>query len=162
MAFPYKTILCPLDFDENSLAAVDRAVELARNFDSRLILLHVLPLVISPGEVPPLAGMYEDQEMAARAELRDIAKEKLVGLKHEEHVYVGDVIESILNAQNKHQSDLIVMATHGRTGLARVFLGSVAEAIVRKATCPVLMIRDESPETHTESSKDLKAERGGT
>ena len=162
MAFPYKTILCPLDFDENSLVALDRAVELARHFDSSLILLHVLPLVISLGEVAPLAGMYEDQEKAARAKLADIAKQKLAGLKHVEHVYVGDVIESILNAQNKHQSDLMVMATHGRTGLARVCLGSVAEAIVRKATCPVLMIRDESPETHTEGTKDLKAESGQT
>ena len=71
MSFPYKTILCPLDFDENSLVALDRAVELARHFDSRLILLHVLPLVISLGEVAPLAGMYEDQEKAARAKLAD-------------------------------------------------------------------------------------------
>ena len=146
MAFPYKTILCPLDFDDNSLMTLDRAVEIARHFDSRLILLYVLPLVISPGDIPPLAGMYEEQEKAARAKLDDIAKQKLSGLKHELLVYVGDVIECILNVQKKHRSDLVVMATHGRRGLARMFVGSVAEAIVRKATCPVLTIREDTPE----------------
>jgi nucleotide-binding universal stress UspA family protein len=160
MAFPYKTILCPLDFDENSLAALDGAVEIARHFGSNLILVHVLPLVLSAGEIPPLASMYEDQEKAARAKLDDIAQQKLAGLKHELRVYVGDVIESVLNAQNEHRPDLLVMATHGRRGLARMFLGSVAEAVVRKATCPVLTIRGETPGAHSESTKDPKAGGG--
>ena len=143
MAFPYKTILCPVDFDENSLAALDQTVAIARHLGSNLILLHVVPLVLSAGEVPPLASMYEDQEKAARAKLADIANQKLAGLKYELSVYIGDVISCILNAQSKHQVDLLVMATHGRRGLAHFFLGSVAEAIVRKATCPVLTIREE-------------------
>jgi len=156
MAFPYKTILCPLDFDENSLAALDRAVEIARHFGSELILIHVLPLVLSLGEVPPPGALYEDQEKAARASLADIEKQKLAGLKHESHVYTGDVIATILNAQSKHQPDLLVMATHGRRGLARMFLGSVAEAVVRKASCPVLTIREETPDADVGSKKDPK------
>ncbi len=160
MAFPYKTILCPLDFDENSLAALDQAVEIARHFGSSLILLHVLPLVLSLGEVPPPAALYEDQEKAAQAKLADIAKQKLAGLKYELHVYIGDVIASILNAQSKHQSDLLVMATHGRRGLARMFLGSTAEAVVRKASCPVLTIREETPGAHTGGTKDPKTGSG--
>ena len=159
MAFPYKTILCPMDFDENSLTAFDQAVELARHFGGTLILLHVVPLVLSLGEVPPPAALYEEQEKAARAKLADIAKRKRVGLKYELHVYVGDVITSILNAQSKHQSDLLVMATHGRRGLARMFLGSVAEAVVRKAACPVLTIREETPGGQTARTKDTKAGR---
>jgi len=159
MAFPYKTILCPVDFDENSLAAFDQAVEIARHFGGTLILLHVVPLVLSLGEVPPPAALYEDQEKAARAKLADIAKRKRAGLKYELHVYIGDVITSILNAQSKHQSDLLVMATHGRRGLARMFLGSVTEAVVRKATCPVLTIREETPGGHTAGTKDTKAGR---
>ena len=159
MAFPYKTILCPMDFDENSLTAFDQAVELARHFGGTLILLHVVPLVLSLGEVPPPAALYEEQEKAARAKLADIAKRKRVGLKYELHVYVGDVITSILNAQSKHQSDLLVMATHGRRGLARMFLGSVAEAVVRKADCPVLTIREETPGGQTARTKDTKAGR---
>jgi universal stress protein A len=143
MAFPYKTILCPVEFDKNSLTALDDAVEIARHFGAGLILLHVVPVVVAAGEVPPPLSMYEKLETDARAKLADLAKQKLVGLKHELHVYLGDVIKSILNAQDRFRSDLLVMATHGRTGIARMFLGSVAEAVVRKATCPVLMVREE-------------------
>ena len=143
MAFPYKTILCPVDFEDNSLVALDRAVELANHFASKILLVHVLPIVITIGEIPPPAAMYEDQEKAARAKLEDISKAKLGGLQHQSLLFVGDIITCILEAQKKYQPDLVVIATHGRTGIARVFLGSVAEAIVRKATCPVLSIHEE-------------------
>jgi len=141
MAFPYKTILCPIDFDENSLTALNQAVELAAHFESKLILVHVLPLVIPTGEIPPPLMLYEDQEKAARAKLEAIAKDKLSALKHDALLYTGDVIASILEAEKKYRPDLLVAATHGRGGIARLFLGSVAEAIVRKVSCPVLTIR---------------------
>jgi nucleotide-binding universal stress UspA family protein len=158
MAFPFKTILCPFDFDENSEMALDKAVEIARHFGSSLILVHVLPLVLTLGEVPPPAALYEDQAKAARTKLADIAKNKLAGLKNEFHVYTGDVIGGILRAQSEHQCDLLVMATHGRSGLARMFLGSVAAAIVRKASCPVLTIREEPAGARVGASKrDAKA-----
>ena len=117
------------------------------------MLVHVLPLIVAPGEVPPPVALYEDQEKDAQAKLADIAKQKLGGLKHETHVYTGDVIASILAAQAKHQPDLLVMATHGRRGLVRMFLGSVTEAVVRKATCPVLTIREEIPAAHAGGKK---------
>ena len=115
--------------------------------------MHVLPLIVALGEVPPPVALYEDQEKDAQAKLADIAKQKLGGLKHETHVYTGDVIASILGAQAKHRPDLLVMATHGRRGLARMFLGSVTEAVVRKATCPVLTIREEIPAAHASAKK---------
>jgi nucleotide-binding universal stress UspA family protein len=59
-------------------------------------------------------------------------------------VYIGDVIGSILQVEHKFQPDLLVMATHGRKGLARLFLGSIAEVVLRKADCPVLTIREEA------------------
>ena len=145
MAFPYKTILCPVDLDENSMGALDKAVEIARHLGSSIILVHVLPLILTYGEAPPPVALYEDQERAAKAKLTDIAKQKLAGLKYETYVYTGDVIASVLAAQAKHQPDLLVMATHGRRGLSRMFLGSVTEAVVRKATCPVLTVREEAP-----------------
>ena len=74
-------------------------------------------------------------------------------MKHQAHVYTGDVIASILAAQANLQPDLLVMATHGRRGLARMFLGSVTEAVVRKATCPVLTIREEIPAAHARDKK---------
>ena len=88
-----------------------------------------------------------------QAKLADLTKQKLGGLKHEAHVFTGDVIASILAAQAKYQPDLLVMATHGRKGLARMFLGGVTEAVVRKATCPVLTIREEIPAPHTGGKK---------
>ncbi|HYL59118.1 MAG TPA: universal stress protein [Candidatus Acidoferrales bacterium] len=157
MAFPYKTILCPVDFDENSLAALDQAVAIARQLGASLILVHVLPMALALGEVPPPASLYEDQEKDAQAKLADIAKQKLGGLKHRELVYTGDVIGSLLLAQAKHQPDLVVIATHGRRGIARMFLGSVAEAVVRKATCPVLTVRNEIPEAQAAGRKESAA-----
>ncbi len=162
MAFPFETILCPIDFDENSIAALDKAVELAREFGSSVIVLYVLPVVLSFGEFPEPAAMYEDQEKAARAKITEIAKRKLADLKCELHVYRGDVIRGILLAQAKYECDLLVMATHGRHGLARMFLGSVAEAVVRKASCPVLTVRPERPGVgairSTSKSKSRKAQ----
>jgi universal stress protein A len=141
MSFPYKTILCPLDFDDNSVNALDRAIELAAHFNSTLILVHVLPLVVSLGEIPPSRALYQNQEKAARAKLEDIVKAKLGGLKCESLLYTGDIITCILDAEQKYHADLLVIATHGRRGIARLVLGSVAEAVVRKAGCPVLTIR---------------------
>jgi nucleotide-binding universal stress UspA family protein len=156
MAFPYKTILCPVDFDENSLASLDAAIELAQHFDSSIILLYVLPMILTYGEASP-AAMLRDQDADAQAKLADIEKQKLGGVKHEAVVYTGDIISSILEAQKKYQPDLLVMATHGRRGLSRMFLGSVAEAVVRKATCPVLTVRDEIPAAPAAAKKPAPA-----
>ena len=142
MALTYKRILCPVDFEENSLIALDKAVEIARHFGGTIILVHVLELVLVSGEIYVPPAMSEDQEKAARAKLEDIAKQKLSGLKHETLVYTGDVVACLMQAASKHKADLIVIATHGRKGLARMILGSVAEGVVRKARCPVLTIRE--------------------
>jgi nucleotide-binding universal stress UspA family protein len=143
MAFPYRMILCPVDFDDNSLKALDRAAEIARHLNSKLALLHVIRIAVLPGEVPPPLSLYEDQHKAAEAKLASIAREKLAGFQYELHVYAGDVIGTISRLENQLQPDLLVMATHGRRGLARMFLGSVAEGVLRRATCPVLTIREE-------------------
>ena len=141
MAFPYRKILCPIDFDDNSLRALDKAIEIARHFGATVLLVHAVPLVAQFGEVPIPVELYEQQEKAARTRLADIARQKLNGVKHESVVYTGDVVGSVLQAVGKFEPDLLVMATHGRRGLAHLFLGSVAAAVVRKASCPVLTIR---------------------
>ncbi len=156
MAFPYKTILCPVDFDENSLASLDAAIELAEHFGSSIILLYVLPMILTYGEASP-AALLRDQDADAQAKLADIEKQKLSGVKHEAVVYTGDIIASILEAQANYHPDLLVMATHGRRGLSRMFLGSVAEAVVRKATCPVLTVRDEVPAAPAAAKKPAAA-----
>lgn len=141
MAFPYRKILCPLDFTENSLRALDKAVEIARHFGAAMILVHAIPLVAQLGDFPMPADVYRAQEKAAGVKLGEIAAQKLGGVKHEPVVFIGDVVGGILQAVDQFKPDLLVMATHGRSGLAHLFLGSVAEAVVRKANCPVLTIR---------------------
>jgi len=142
MALTYKRILCPVDFEENSLIALDKAAEIARHFGGAIILVHVLELVLVSGEIYAPPAMFADQEKAARAKLEDIAKQKLSGIAHEALIYTGDVVACLMQAASKHNADLIVIATHGRKGLARMILGSVAEGVVRKARCPVLTIRE--------------------
>jgi len=140
MAFPYKTIVCPVDFDDNSFTAVVKAAEIARHFQASVILVHVIPFAYSLGEVPPPWGL-QAEEKAARDKLVTLTESALSGLKHESVLYTGDVITGILDAEKKYQADLMVIATHGRRGFARLILGSVAAAVVRKAACPVLTIR---------------------
>jgi universal stress protein A len=148
MAFPYKKILCPIDFDENSSNALDRAIEIARHFKAAIFLIHAVPLVAQFGEVPLPIDLYLDQQKAALAKLNEIAGHKLNGIEHKTAVYAGDVAGSILQAVDQIKPDLLVLATHGRTGIAHLMLGSVAEAVVRRAGCPVLTIRGEQSQTH--------------
>jgi nucleotide-binding universal stress UspA family protein len=142
MAFPYRKIMCPIDFTENSVEALDKAVEIARHFGAALILVHAVPLVAQFGDFPMPVDIYSEQEKAAKAKLREITGQKLGGLEHESVVFIGDIVGGVLQAVEQFKPDLLVMATHGRGGIAHLFLGSVTEAVVRKATCPVLTIRN--------------------
>jgi len=143
MAFPYRKILCPIDFDDNSLRGLDKAVEIAHHFGAVVVLVHVVALVAQLGETGNIpAYRYKEEQKAARAKLAEIARQKLTAVEHQSVVHIGDVIGSILEAVSEFDPDVLVMATHGRTGLAHFFLGSVAEGVVRKANCPVLTIRN--------------------
>ncbi len=141
MALPYKRILCPIDFDENSLAALDTAADLARHCDATMFVLHVVPMIIQPTGMPVYVDIYKSQEQVAWARLRELARKSLAGIKYELMVQMGDPAGSILHAERKVRPDLIVMATHGRRGFSRFFLGSVAEMVLREASCPVLTVR---------------------
>ncbi len=146
MDFRYKKILCPIDFDDNSMAALDSAAEIARANAATVFVLHVIPRVIQPMGLPPDGTIYEEQERAARARLDEIEHEHLAGIDHEMLTDIGEPAPSILKMERKFAADLIVIGTHGRHGLARLFLGSVAERVVREASCPVLTIRNRPPE----------------
>jgi nucleotide-binding universal stress UspA family protein len=140
MAFPYKVILCPISFDENSYAAVDKAAELATHFKARVYMVHIIPLARSLGE-GSLPWGVEAEERKAVAKLKELEKQKLNNLEYQSLVYTGDILTGILDAQQKYDADLIVMATHGRSGVQRLILGSIAAGIIRKAPCPVMTIQ---------------------
>lgn len=140
-----KTILHPTDFSPNSQFAFRLACSLANDYKARLILLHVSPppVIYGEGIVPP-----DFQESA------EVLREKLKAVQAtapevvmEERLVEGDPATEILRAAEETKCDVILMGTHGRTGLSRLLMGSVAEQVVRKAPCPVVTVKHppESP-----------------
>ncbi len=134
---PIQTILHPTDFSPSSEAAFPLACSLARDYGARLVVLHVAPPpVVAYGETIT-ALVDEDTVEAARESLRRLrAPEPKVPIEH--RVEVGDAAERILGVADEIGCSLIVLGTHGRTGLGRLLMGSVAEAVSRRAPCPVL------------------------
>jgi nucleotide-binding universal stress UspA family protein/predicted transcriptional regulator len=148
MAFPFRRILSPIDFDESSMTALDNAVQLARQNDGTIFLMHVVPMIIPPTGMPIYVDLYKGQEETAREKLKDIAHRRLAGIKYELLTRIGEPAATILKGAKKLGCDVIVMATHGRRGFSRVFLGSVAEIVVREAPCPVLTVHQGEPDKH--------------
>jgi nucleotide-binding universal stress UspA family protein len=149
MAFPYRRILNPVDFDENSMEAVEAASEFARQNDGTVILLHVIPAFPVPrGPLDDATGglpTYKIAEDEARAKLEEIARKHLQGVENQLLVCLGNPAAAILGAATDFVADVIVMATHGRTGFSRAFFGSIAEEVLREAPCPVLTVHSSTP-----------------
>jgi nucleotide-binding universal stress UspA family protein len=141
MSYPFRRILSPIDFDDNSLAALDVAAQIARDNDGMLLLLHVVPMIVPATGMPVYVDIYKGQEEAAREKLKEIAAKKLRGFPHQILIHMGEPAGSILSTARREAADLIVMATHGRRGFSRVLLGSIAEMVLRNAPCPVLCVR---------------------
>jgi nucleotide-binding universal stress UspA family protein len=136
------TILHPTDFSPGSAAAFDYACDLARDYDAKLIVVFAVGLGV------PIApsGMVMPQDII---ELRTQAENQLNELKPQgSAIRLDRVIRDgpapavILDAADEFAVDLIVMGTHGRTGFRRLVLGSVAEEVVRRAPCPVLLVKE--------------------
>ncbi len=134
----FKRILCPVDFDDNSMAALDFAVGLAQERDATLYIVHVVRAPLQPSEVPvePQAAAWERD---AKARLDAVARRHVNGkAKFSLVVKTGDPFTAIMRAERELNPDSVVMATHGRTGVGHFLLGSVAERIVRESLCPVV------------------------
>ena len=130
-------VLVPVDFSICSTWALRHAEEMARRFGSELILVHVDPLMLG-------AELNPDRDVAIRKDLdRLVDRLRERGMTVRGVVRGGAPIEEILRAAQDQNADLIVIGTHGRTGLSHVLIGSVAESVVRKASCPVLAVRYE-------------------
>jgi nucleotide-binding universal stress UspA family protein len=142
----FRHILAPTDFSEYSKQAVSSALELAKKFGAKLSILHVVELPPYPveGYVPPslTTTFMEDLEREASQELAQLAPEaESTGVEVARLVTVGSPYRKILDMAEADGVDLIVMATAGRTGFSRLVMGSIAERVVRTASCPVLTIR---------------------
>jgi nucleotide-binding universal stress UspA family protein len=136
-----RTILHPTDFSERSGYAFEVAHALAWDYNARLIVLHV---------AKPLAGVNTDPAMSAysRKEYEDALEEKLrwlqgsdPGSQFESRLREGNPAKVILDTVVGSHCDLVVMGTHGRTGMGRLLMGSVAEEVLRNSACPVLVVK---------------------
>lgn len=139
-------ILFPIDFSEGAMNALDYAISLAKEYDTKLYLLHVVhDISMTAGwQVPHIRidELYREMEESARKELEKCCMEELRGLKNVERIVVrGIPDEEILKVAKNEKIDIIVIGTHGRTGIDRLLFGSTAEKVVRKAPCPVLSVR---------------------
>ena len=143
-----KKILCPVDHSECSYLALKYAISLALKDEAKLYLMHVIDSRLYDTEMYKFSPykLNEIDESKIRADLmKSLPEGTMDVLEVETMVVKGVPFNEIINAATEINVDLIVIGTHGRTGLSHVMLGSVAEKVVRKATCPVLRVRMPPP-----------------
>jgi nucleotide-binding universal stress UspA family protein len=150
---PFRKILVPVDGSPASMEVVAPTEKLALLYGSEILVLHVETPVVLPGMemgvIPvPLPTPSEEDPATARA----VERFRQAGLRVRSHTVVGDPSGQILDESQQPDIDLIAMATHGRSGVSRWVLGSVAERVLRHATAPVLLVRVAAP-----IAKDLKS-----
>jgi nucleotide-binding universal stress UspA family protein len=146
-----KSILHPTDFSDQAQLAYRLACSLARDYGAKLLLVHVRQLAV------PLAGEAAMLPPQPPPEEEDALRDRLYALRPddprlavEHYLLLGDPAEETVRLAAEKGCDLIVLGTHGRTGLARLLMGSVAEHVVRLSPCPVMLVKQ--PKTATTSS----------
>ena len=149
---PIKQILVPVDFSDVSMQAVDYAVELSKGFAADVAVVFVVePLYYAApptayGAATQVAMLLDDQRKLGREQLAKLAARlEKKGVKVRALLQEGSPYERITGTAKRIKADLIVMATHGRTGLSHLLMGSVAEKVVRTAPCPVLTLQSYKP-----------------
>jgi universal stress protein A len=142
-----KNILVPVDFSELSLKSLHYAIPLARQFGAKITLLYVVePLTYSP-EFPSWMVIPPDPAIEMRKGLDDLRKARIpVDVVVDIVVYDNFVPTGVIEAARTTSADLIIITTHGRTGVGRLLEGSACEKIIRLAPCPVLVLRDSERE----------------
>jgi nucleotide-binding universal stress UspA family protein len=152
-----RKILLPTDFSGCANYALPYAAAIARATGARVVCLHVVePVVPAIGytglaDPMPVADISEQLEDSAERELPRLTDcEELNGLEVEEVIVHGDAAAEIVRVAGERDVDLIVISSHGRTGLGRMIFGSTAEAVVRHAGCPVLVVKPPQEEAADE------------
>lgn len=144
----WKRILVPLDFTENSMKALDYAIPLARRSGGKLVLLHVVQFPVLPtpavtgGAIGEVKAAHKALTQHAKVQLDALTKETgTAGLVTHKVVTVGLAWDEIVKAAKRLHCDLVLISTHGYTGVRRLLANHTAEHVVRMATCSVLCVR---------------------
>ena len=143
-------ILCPVDFSEFSVPALERAVRLGKWFEARVEAVHIIPFAVPAGTglpylAAPLEATQTQRERAAQQLANLVAPFLEEGVPIVTKVLEGEPWRVILEEAASLPSDLVVMGTHGRTGLDHLLLGSVTEEVLRRTPCPVLTVSRSAP-----------------
>jgi nucleotide-binding universal stress UspA family protein len=146
----WRRICCPVDFSDASRAAMEVAADLARRFGAELVLFHAYPV---PGYTFPDGSVVASPKMLQ--DLADGAERHLDAWRRDAEAggagrvqtakVAGEPAAEIVAYAREQGVDLLVLGTHGRTGLEHALMGSIAERVVRRARCPVLTVRPPSP-----------------
>jgi universal stress protein A len=146
-----KRILIPIDFSDDSLKALAYARDFAKPFGAELCVLYVVEPIYyaTPADMyatsPNMAMLIDEQRRIGAQQLARInADFKKKGTRVRTLQQTGSAAQSIVDSAKSLKADLVIMGTHGRTGLAHMLMGSVAEKVVRTAGCPVLTVRREA------------------
>lgn len=142
----------PTDFSDLSTPAFELACALARDYGAELVVLHVSPwsvVGVVDGIAVELPTGWEEE---TRARLEQIRPDE-AGIRVARRLEQGEASAQILKVAGEVKADLIVMGTHGRGGVSRLLIGSVAEEVLRKAPCPVLTVKAPFPAEHTTKPK---------
>jgi len=147
--FRLKRILVPIDFSDCAKKALQYAIPLAKEHEAALTLLYVVPTNYASGEYGGIdyASLEADMRASGDKQLSALAVDEVRGeVSADTLIRTGSAAAEIINVARSLPADLIVVSTHGRTGLKHVFLGSVTEHVIRHAPCPVLVVREREHE----------------
>ena len=143
MIADFKTILCPTDFSEDSYRAIEYGTRFAQAADGTLLLAHIIH--VPSGDLYQPDGRtltFTEAQQRTTERLTEVWQQRVGSYpKCELLVDIGEPYEQLVNIATQRKADLIVIATHGRTGISHLVMGNVAEKIIRHAPCPVFVVR---------------------
>ncbi len=142
-----KKILVPIDFSDFSKNALRYAIQFAENFQAKVYIVYVIEPMVYPSDFSlgqvAIPNVEYDMQDRAKSELESLIKNEIPSsLQSEIIIRAGKPFVEIIDAAAENDIDLIIIATHGLTGVEHLLFGSTAEKVVRKAPCPVLSIRE--------------------
>ena len=162
MAAEIKKVLVPIDFSDYSKFALKYAVDFAQKFSAEMILVYVVEPVIYPpdfsmGQIA-IPSVNTEWDIKAKEELDKLANSEIPdGVKVKTIIKTGKPFLEVIETAAEEDTDLIIIATHGHSGMEHILFGSTAEKVVRKAPCPVLTLRE--PNKGFKFKEEMKREQ---